>query len=220
LPEGRSIKGHLDMNIRLRLDPEETRARILVVAEEHFRRMGYAKTAIADLAEKLGMSSANIYRFFASKSAINDEICRRMLAGGQALAQEISSGPGSASDRLKRLIVELHHYNKSRMTDEHRIHDMVEAAMQQSWPAVESHCDQIKHILGGIVREGIASGEFGAIDPDQAAEAVFASCCCLFHPTMIAQSAHKGQPQQPSLLADFLLRALTYDAASTRNPQS
>jgi len=45
-------------------DREETRARILKVAEEHFRRIGYHKTSVADIASELGMSPANVYRFF------------------------------------------------------------------------------------------------------------------------------------------------------------
>jgi AcrR family transcriptional regulator len=34
--------------------------------------MGYQKTAVADIARELGMSPANVYRFFPSKSAINE----------------------------------------------------------------------------------------------------------------------------------------------------
>ena len=48
---------------------EATREQILDVAEELFHRIGYAKTTIADIAQEMGMSSANVYRFFPSKSA-------------------------------------------------------------------------------------------------------------------------------------------------------
>jgi AcrR family transcriptional regulator len=36
--------------------PDEVRARILDVAEEHFRRVGHRKTSVADIASELGMS--------------------------------------------------------------------------------------------------------------------------------------------------------------------
>ena len=51
---------------------EATRARIEETAERLFRTMGYQKTAVADIARELGMSPANVYRFFPSKSAINE----------------------------------------------------------------------------------------------------------------------------------------------------
>ena len=50
--------------VRMGTDPAEVRARILEVEEEHFRRVGYHKTSVADIACELGMSPANVYRFF------------------------------------------------------------------------------------------------------------------------------------------------------------
>ncbi|MDE4579284.1 helix-turn-helix domain-containing protein (plasmid) [Sinorhizobium meliloti] len=54
------------------------RARIQEVAEEHFRRIGHHKTSVADIASELGMSRANVYRFFPSRDAIKESICRRL----------------------------------------------------------------------------------------------------------------------------------------------
>ena len=42
--------------VRTRPDPDEVRARILEVAEQHCRRIGYHKTSVADIASELGMS--------------------------------------------------------------------------------------------------------------------------------------------------------------------
>ena len=50
--------------VRTRANPDEVRARILEVAEEHYRRIGHHKTSVADIASELGMSRANVYRFF------------------------------------------------------------------------------------------------------------------------------------------------------------
>ena len=66
--------------VRTRPGPDEVRARILEVAEQHYRRIGYHKTSVADIASELGMSPANVYRFFRSKSAINESICRRVVS--------------------------------------------------------------------------------------------------------------------------------------------
>ncbi len=59
--------------------PDDTRERIMETAETLFRRLGYAKTAVADIASELGMSPANVYRFFPSKTAIVQAICQRCL---------------------------------------------------------------------------------------------------------------------------------------------
>jgi AcrR family transcriptional regulator len=68
------------MNAQAKARSDDTRGRIIETAEALFRRLGYAKTAVADIAAELGMSPANVYRFFPSKNAIVEAICQRCLS--------------------------------------------------------------------------------------------------------------------------------------------
>ena len=200
------------MNIRVKLTADETRARIVDVAEEHFRRVGYAKTAVADLAEALGMSSANIYRFFSSKSAINNAICEKLLAESNALVDSILYSEGSAGARLSRLIEELHDFNRTRLTDERRLHDMVAIAMEERWPAIDEHCQYVGSVIGRLLAEGVEGGEFGPMDIEETAETIFSALCGLFHPVMIAECFDDHDPEGAAKMARFVLRALTNGA--------
>ncbi|WP_377828880.1 TetR/AcrR family transcriptional regulator [Bradyrhizobium lupini] len=69
----------MDRPVRTGKESDEARARILGAAEEHFRLVGYHRTSVADIAAELGMSPANIYRFFPSRNAINESICERLM---------------------------------------------------------------------------------------------------------------------------------------------
>src|SRR5262249_38834611 len=64
---------------KLKTRADDTRERIMQTAEGLFRRLGFAKTAVADIAAELKMSPANVYRFFPSKNAIVEAICKRCL---------------------------------------------------------------------------------------------------------------------------------------------
>lgn len=197
------------MIVRSRLSPDETRERIVIVAEEQFRRLGYAKTTVADIASALDMSPANVYRFFASKSEINDAICRRMMDGCHALCETIIAGPGSASERLSDLVLAVHRRNKALLTSERRIHDMVAVAMEENWGAIEAHIATMEQLLSRLIADGIASGEFDpTLDPAKTALTVFDACLVVFHPTMIAQCGDKDQEPQAREIAAFILRAL------------
>jgi AcrR family transcriptional regulator len=195
--------------VRPRIEADEVRARIVDVAEEHFRRVGYARTAVADIAAVLGMSPANIYRYFASKSAINDAICQRLTAQAQGLVEAIVLGPGTASERLMRVAVELHRSNKARLTEEHRLHDMVQVAMAENWPAIEAHIREMEALFARLIRDGVAAGEFHAEDPEEAARTLFDCFITVFHPALIAQCAHLDLEAQARAIARFVLRALT-----------
>src|SRR3954452_13892587 len=83
---------------------QENVTRILDCAERLFRHYGYGKTNVADIARELGMSPANIYRFFACKVEIHQDVCGRMLGASYNLGYEIIHLPISAEDRLRRYV--------------------------------------------------------------------------------------------------------------------
>ncbi|WP_342360015.1 TetR/AcrR family transcriptional regulator [Terrarubrum flagellatum] len=197
------------MSVRARVSPEETRCRIMAVAEGLFRRIGYAKTAVADIAAELGMSPANVYRFFPSKGAINDAICRRLCEESEEQARKVLASPLSAPDKLRATVIGLHEHHKGLLNDEKRIHDMVEVAMNESWESIEAHCDRFKQYFAEIAAEGVAAGDFDPdINTEIAGKMIFAACAGLFHPTLIAQFERKKEKPDPNAMVDFLLRAL------------
>jgi AcrR family transcriptional regulator len=203
-----SLKVAERMNIRARLSPEETRLRIMEVAEEHFRRIGYAKTAVADIATALGMSPANVYRYFPSKSAIKDAICHRLLDQEHAMIEEIIASPEPAATRLERIILGINSYNRAQFVKEKRLHDMVEVAMAENWEAMQAHCEKIKGYYSTVIAHGIASGEFAALDPATAGETVFTLCTGLCHPTIIAQNNGETAEDDARRAVALILRSL------------
>jgi AcrR family transcriptional regulator len=198
------------MNIRIRTAPEETRLRIMDVAEEQFRRVGYAKTAVADIADALGMSPANIYRFFASKGAINEAICLRILSEGHDIMDGVIKGGGPAGDRLKTLLIEMHRFNRSRYVGERRVHDMVEAAMEQNWSAVEAHFAFVLDRFARLIVEGVQAGEFRPCDPAATAMTIKNCCTAILHPNMIAECMSHGRDMEEHAerISSFVVDAL------------
>src|SRR5215212_4294879 len=95
------------MNPQIKVKPDDTRARIMATAEGLYRRIGFAKTTVADIAGELGMSPANVYRFFSSKNAIVEAICQRCLSELDAKAWAVARSRGSAAGRLEKLFLEV-----------------------------------------------------------------------------------------------------------------
>src|SRR5271170_5151136 len=88
------------VNRQVKTKPDDTRARIIETAEALFRRLGFAKTAVADIAAELKMSPANVYRFFASKNAIVEAICRRCLSEVEEKAWAVARSKGPVPQRM------------------------------------------------------------------------------------------------------------------------
>lgn len=198
------------MTARVRFTADETRERILVVAEEHFRRVGYGKTAIADIATELGMSPANVYRFFPSKAAICEEIARRLLNSCHDLLRVIVAEKDvPASERLARMTLTIHQFNKTQMFDERRLHDMVEAAITENWHVVKAHLETLVALFAEVIKDGMAAGEFVMRDPVEAAWSFKQCHVTVFHPSLISQCALEFDlDEQTRRLTQFAIRAL------------
>lgn len=194
---------------------EETASRIMAVAEELFRRIGYGKTAVADIARELGMSPANVYRFFPSKAAINEAIAAKHLAEVRGLLGAIVAEDRPAGERLERFVVGLHRHNKSRCVSERKLHDMVMAAMEENWPAVEAHIAMVRDMLTAIVADGQRRGEFAPdLDPRETALGISTACFGVLHPALIAQFAHTDLEADAVRLVRLLRRSLAAPAAA------
>jgi AcrR family transcriptional regulator len=186
----------------------DPRTRILDEAERLFRHYGYTKTTVADIARDLGMSPANVYRFFASKAAIHEALADRMVAEREIATLKIARLPLPAADRLRIFVVEAHKATVATMLDQQKVHEMVSVALDEQWPVIERHLDRMNGILAIIIKDGMASGEFAANDPDLAARCFLASCVSVCHPQVVAQCLAKPNRATPEELAEFAIRAL------------
>ncbi|MDP4024202.1 TetR family transcriptional regulator [Methylobacterium sp. NEAU 140] len=195
-----------------------TRCRIIATATEHFREIGYQKTTVADIARALKMSPANVYRFFDSKKAINEAVLERLIGEVEALVAGIADRPGlSATARLVAAIEALHDDSLRRLEEFPRVHEMIEAAMGESWEVCRHHVARITAVFERIVSDGVACGEFFTNDPALAAGCLHAGIARYTHPLLVSQPTLPPVPPLPAMIA-FLLRGLAPESGSKAEP--
>jgi AcrR family transcriptional regulator len=199
------------MNPQVKTKADDTRARIMDTAEALFRRLGYAKTAVADIAAELKMSPANVYRFFPSKNAIIEAICQRCLGELEDRAWAVARSRGSAAERIERLVLEIVAYHKENNLTDQRVNDIVLAAIELSWGAIRAHKEHMRMVFEALLREGSERGEFEPMDARETSRLMMISLVHFCHPVLVAQYLQ----DQGDLEADaraavrFLLRAIT-----------
>ena len=186
---------------------ENTRERIMEAADMLFRRMGYAKTAVADIARELDMSPANVYRFFPSKLAIVEAMCKRCLRQLEEQIWAIGRAKGSASQRLERLVLEILAYHKENHLTDQRVNDIVLVAMDESWDVIKTHKQAQRAVFELILRDGIEAGEFEPVDSRETAETIMRAMLAFCHPVVIAQGLADGHDLEDE--ATRVIRLLT-----------
>src|SRR6201991_462004 len=184
-----------------------TREGILVVAERLFREIGYQKTTVADIAKVLRMSPANVYRFFDSKKAIHEGVARGLMGEVETEARRIVAAPGPAKPRLRELLTTINRMNTERYVGDSKLHEMVAIAMEEDWDVCVAHIQCLTGMIGEVIAQGVASGEFDAPDLPIAALCTCTGMIRFFHPQMIAQAVNKPTATIDQM-TDFLFRAL------------
>jgi len=113
--------------------------------------------------------------------------------------------------RMERLILGTLAYFKANLLTEQRVHDIVLVSMENNWGAIRAHTEVIRTVIELIVRDGIESGEFDAVDPRETSLLIKRSMMVFAHPVMIAQCLQDGHDLETEAResARFLLRAIT-----------
>jgi AcrR family transcriptional regulator len=188
-----------------RRSPAEVRSDILAAAWDLFRQLG-AHTTVADVAERLSMSSANVYRFFPSKQALTDAVCASQLAALSQAARAAAASPGSARVRARAMILALHEAMCEQMLNETRVHEIVDVALNERWPAIDAFMDDCAATLAAVIADGQADGEFAPGDPRELAVHTLFASVGVYHPALIAQRTETDPSAESAV--EFVLRAL------------
>ena len=199
------------MNILPRRDPDETRALILSTAWDLFRQLG-ARTTIADVADALKMSSANVYRYFPTKKALTDATCEMALGTVFAAIAEAAAAAATPAKAVEAMLYAMHVTMRDQMTDDARAHEIVDVAIRERWPAIDAFHVNCATLIAQMIAHGQAAGEFGPGDPEVLAIGAMAACACVHHPSLIAQCLNKDPWPGPEAIVAFAMRAL-------RNPE-
>lgn len=150
---------------------DDTRKMILHAAVERILHYGYSKTTMAEIARDCNMSAGNIYRFFASKLDIAEAMAQKFNAESYLTFAEIVARKDTAANRLR----ELFHYDLARtysaIEEEAKILEVAEVLGKERPIYMNEKLAQERVFLVQILNDGIAAGEFRALEnPNETAE--------------------------------------------------
>lgn len=180
---------------------------IAATAERLFADVGFQKTTVSDIASKMCMSPANVYRFFSSKAEINNEVGRRLLSEIEVAVDHIIENSSSASEKLRATIATVEKMNARRFLSNQRLHELLETAFEENWPIVKDHIQKLDESLAEIISYGNDEKEFDVEDYELAAILVRSACLRFYDPRVIIDCADEPEPTVDQMV-DFCLGAL------------
>ena len=149
----------------------ETRQRLLDAAEHVFAELGYHDASIVKITESAGVGQGTFYLYFASKKEVFDELVRDLNRRVRHAMKEASS---RGATRMEAELLGFGAY--FRFTAEHpALYRIVRQAEFVSPEMLHYHYDKLAEGYVEGLRESMARGEVGDIDPEVTAWALMAA---------------------------------------------
>jgi AcrR family transcriptional regulator len=190
-----------------RLKGNDAAAAIVEVAERLVGQVGFHKTTVADIARELKMSPANVYRFYAAKSEINEAVVLRLLCEIEEALDSFVERNRSAKEKLRAFFAEIAKSHAQRFASNRKLHELLLEAFDANWQVLQPHLQVLHKALAEIISQGQRDGEFNVSDCDEAAFQVRTACLRFWHPRLIVEFSQDPRPTLDQMI-DFCIGAL------------
>lgn len=199
--------------------PEESRASILKAAIKEFAEHGIAGARTDAIAQSAHVNKALLYYYFKDKEAIYDAVLDQVFSGLRDTVVPILDSNTPPRQKLLNYLGAYFDYIAAnprfpRVVQGEWIRTGTERTGQMQRIARE-YFRPIYQRLGEVLREGIASGEFRAVDPMHFVPSMVAIIVFYFSAAPVIKSLMKIDPLSPEKIAerrafviDFISNAL------------
>ena len=145
-------------------DVTDTAVRIMLAAADAFAEKGFHATTTRDIASRAGLSPAGVYVHFASKEVLLFELSRRGHARARDLLVAAADQAATPTEALRAIIGgfsrwHAEHYELGRIVQFEFRH-----LSPEHREAVLGLRKEIDGVVAGVLRDGVASGEFEVDD--------------------------------------------------------
>ena len=181
---------------------------ILDAANNRFRAFGFKKTTMAEIAEDLGMSTSNLYRYFPSKLDIAEAFalhCFEEKEEGLLSEVQVSIPP---SECLKRYAVALLHYNYEQLRDFPRLNEIIMALCDENSALVERKVQGELMIINDIIRRGCTEENWEVESIEKTGMAVMSSWVMFNTPMFMKHKTLEDLEERLSHILQLLLTGL------------
>jgi AcrR family transcriptional regulator len=166
---------------------DDMHTRILDAAEMLLRRHGLSKLNVVDVARYLNMSHGNVYRHFASKTALRSAVIDRWLNRVSEQTRIIEHMQGPADERLVEWLRTLASIKQRKVSEDA---ELLQAAVQvvRDVPSVQDHhAELLTKQVANILADGKSDGTLPRVgDPHLTAVAILNATTRFHHPDMVA----------------------------------
>ena len=191
------------------MSTDSIRDRILDATVEQLRRHGPGKTGVVDVARALDMSHSNVYKHFASKSALFDAVAGRWLTQVMTPLTKITmDSKSSAPKRLKAWVRTLAEVKRKKVLDDPEMFAVYSSVTASAHDVVAQHMTHMLEEVATILRDGAKAGDWPLKSAESSAKLILNATSRFHHPAMVQLDAGKSDLKDLDAVVDLLIAGL------------
>jgi len=200
---------------------DATRQKIIDAARRRFAHYGYGKTTMADVAEDCDMSPGNLYRYFAGKLDIAEEIARAAsMRTVEELSEILLKSDRTAAERLHDFLFHDLRETFHTLEQDPKLVEMAQIITTERPHFHDEGMEREREVLARIVEFGVVSGEFRIADPEYAAEMIQAATLKFSYPQLFSRLALDRLERELEGVYQLLTAGLRAGVAAVPAPQN
>jgi AcrR family transcriptional regulator len=204
--------------------PEESRAAILHAAAHEFADLGIAGARTDAIAREARVNKALLYYYFKDKETLYAAVLDNAFSGMKAdVFQALDSDLPSREKILAYVGAYFDFVASNQIYPKLMQREMMRAREGQSEHIdrlVKTYFQPIYRRVGGLLRKGIAEGEFRPVDPVHFVPSMVAMIVFYFSSAPVMQRIVRFNPLTPKRIAERRVAVLDFIAAALFRPRA
>lgn len=186
-----------------------TQNAILDAAVKNFQHYGVSKTTMSDIAKDVGMSTANLYRYFKNKDDIAFACAQRCLTDRFKRQQAVVEYPLMPADKkIKEFFYESLRYTYDQVSSHHKINELVNIVASKFKDVVYAKNKAEQDLIKEILKQGIAEKLFEIEDITKTTLAIHTSLHIFQLPLAMTLYSYDTLFEMASVTTDLLLNGM------------
>ena len=187
----------------------EIRSQIVEAARSRFSHYGYGKTTMSEIATDVGMSAANLYRYFKNKQEIIAEcasscMCERV----ERLRMAIKQAEMSAVERLKTYVLTDLQISHEMAENDRKINELIITITQKRPDLVYKKIEAENSLIAEILSYGNETGEFNINDVMTTAQTIHTSLIVFNVPIFMSLYSHEQFKEKAIAIVELIVLGL------------
>ena len=181
---------------------------IIDAALVRFLQFGYHKTTMAEIADDISMSAANLYRYFENKQDIAAACCVKSMTERLERLRAVANSSGTLAKRLEKYAITMIEHTHELASPDSKIGELVAFITRERTDIVHEKLNIHYALIGDMLERAQQNGEIFCADIPRAAKSLYSAFVVFDVPLFVGVYSMEEYKTRARGIVDLVMKGL------------